>query len=136
MVETARLESVLALTGYEGSNPSFSAIHFRSPSHLIGRLLLMSALPTHLDSSHHGGVYFKIGVLLILSSFLPWLVLPVAAWFAPTPGDKAAGSGALLVFAEVLFWSGTLLSGRDVWAAVKSAGWKKVIPELLKRLQG
>ena len=26
MVETARLESVLALTGYEGSNPSFSAI--------------------------------------------------------------------------------------------------------------
>jgi hypothetical protein len=43
VVETARLESVLALTGYEGSNPSFSAIHFRSPSHLIVRLLLSPA---------------------------------------------------------------------------------------------
>jgi len=73
-------------------------------------------------------VSFKIGVLLILSSFLPWLVLPVAAWFASTPEDKAAWSGGLLVLAEVLFWSGTLLSGREVWAAVKSARWKKVIP--------
>ena len=103
---------------------------------LLTAHLALSALPTHLDSSHHGGVSLKVGVLLILSSFLPWLVLPVAAWFAPTPEDKAAWSGALVVLAEVLFWSGTLLSGRDVWGAVKSAGWKKVIPELLKRLRG
>lgn len=77
----------------------------------------------------------KIGVILMFASALPWLAMPVAAWLAPTAGAKAAWSTALFVAAEILFWGGVLLAGRDVWNAAKQAGWKRVIPELLRKLR-
>lgn len=77
----------------------------------------------------------KIGVILMFASALPWLAMPVAAWLAPTAGAKAAWSTALFVAAEILFWGGVLLAGRDVWTAAKQAGWKRVIPELWRRLR-
>lgn len=77
----------------------------------------------------------KIGIILLLVSVLPWLAIPVAVWLAPTAGAKAAWSSALVAEAELLFWGGMLLSGRDVWTTAKRAGWKRVIPELWRRLR-
>lgn len=77
----------------------------------------------------------KIGVILMFASALPWLALPFAAWLAPTGGAKAAWSTGLLIAAEVLFWGGVLLAGRDVWTTAKQAGWKRVIPELWRQLR-
>jgi len=77
----------------------------------------------------------KIGISLILASALPWLALPLAAWFAAGAGAKAAWSTALLVAAEALFWGGVALAGGDVWAAAKQAGWRRVLPELWARLR-
>lgn len=77
----------------------------------------------------------KIGVILMFASALPWLALPLAAWLAPTAGAKAAWSTGLFIAAEVLFWGGVLLAGRDVWNSAKQAGWKRVIPELWRKLR-
>jgi hypothetical protein len=77
----------------------------------------------------------KTGVILMLGSALPWIALPVAAWLAPTAAAKAAWSTGLLIAAEIMFWGGVLLAGKDVWLAAKQAGWKRVIPELVRRLR-
>ncbi|MFM8334923.1 MAG: transporter suffix domain-containing protein [Opitutaceae bacterium] len=77
----------------------------------------------------------KIGVILMFASALPWLAMPVAAWLAPTAGAKAAWSTGLFIAAEILFWGGVLLAGRDVWKSAREAGWKRVIPELWRKLR-
>ncbi|MFM8756088.1 MAG: transporter suffix domain-containing protein [Limnohabitans sp.] len=51
----------------------------------------------------------KLGIALILVSALPWLALPLAAWWAPSVAAKVAWSTGLLVAAEVLFWAGVAL---------------------------
>lgn len=78
---------------------------------------------------------FKTGVFLILASFIPWLFLPVAVWLAPTSGEKASYSGLLVLIGEVLFWSGILLAGREVWTSVRALGWRKLLPALLNKLR-
>lgn len=77
----------------------------------------------------------KIGVLLMLASVVPWIALPIAAWLAPTAGSKAAWSAGLFIAAEVLFWGGVLLAGKDVWMTAKQAGWRRMLPELLRKLR-
>jgi hypothetical protein len=79
-------------------------------------------------------VALKLGIALILASALPWLALPLAAWWAPSIVAKVAWSTGLLVASEALFWAGVLLAGRDVWAAAKQAGWRRVVPQLWGRL--
>jgi hypothetical protein len=77
----------------------------------------------------------NLGILLILASFIPWILLPVAAWLAPSTGAKGAWSGGLVILGEALFWPGLLLAGKETWKIAKARGWKGVIPELLSRLR-
>ncbi len=73
---------------------------------------------------------FRLGVVAIIVSFLPWLALAVA----PLLGLPIAGAAAgAIVAAEVLFWSGLALAGKDTWQAVKANGWRRA-PGVLVRL--
>ena len=57
----------------------------------------------------------KLGLVLIIISFLPWLIIAVIVPFLPISlAQKAILVPALLVLAEVLFWPGTLLVGKEV----------------------
>jgi hypothetical protein len=57
----------------------------------------------------------KLGLGLIIISFLPWLAIAVIVPFLPISlAQKAILVPALLVLAEVLFWPGTLLVGKEV----------------------
>ena len=57
----------------------------------------------------------KLGLVLIIISFLPWLIIAVIVPFLPISlAQKAILVPALLVMAEVLFWPGTLLVGKEV----------------------
>ncbi len=57
----------------------------------------------------------KLGLGLMIISFLPWLIIAVIVPFLPIPlAQKALLVPALLVFAEVLFWLGVLLVGKEV----------------------
>jgi hypothetical protein len=56
----------------------------------------------------------KLGLILIIISFLPWLLIAVALPFLPISlAQKAMIVPALLLLAEILFWLGTLLVGKE-----------------------
>ena len=57
----------------------------------------------------------KLGLVLIIISFLPWLIIAVIVPFLPVSlAQKAILIPVLLVLAEVLFWLGALLVGKEV----------------------
>jgi hypothetical protein len=57
----------------------------------------------------------KLGLVLIIISFLPWLIIAVIVPFLPISlGQKGLLIPALLILAEVLFWLGALLVGKEV----------------------
>ncbi|MEO3706237.1 transporter suffix domain-containing protein [Trichormus azollae] len=57
----------------------------------------------------------KLGLFLIIISFLPWLAIAIILPFIPlSVAQKALLVPALLVFAEVIFWLGVLLVGKEV----------------------
>ena len=57
----------------------------------------------------------KLGLVLIIISFLPWLIIAVIVPFLPSSlAQKAILVPVLLVLAEVLFWLGALLVGKEV----------------------
>ena len=57
----------------------------------------------------------KLGLGLIIISFLPWLIIAVIVPFLPISlGQKGLLIPALLILAEVLFWLGALLVGKEV----------------------
>jgi hypothetical protein len=57
----------------------------------------------------------NLGLILIIISFSPWLAIAVIVPFLPISlAEKALLVPALLVLAEVLFWTGVLLVGKEV----------------------
>ncbi|MEA5577878.1 transporter suffix domain-containing protein [Anabaena sp. UHCC 0451] len=57
----------------------------------------------------------KLGLVLIIVSFSPWLAIAIILPFLPiSVAQKALLVPALLVLAEVIFWFGVLLVGKEV----------------------
>ncbi|WP_330219529.1 transporter suffix domain-containing protein [Peribacillus muralis] len=73
--------------------------------------------------------FYKIGMAFLIISLLTWII-PVIAPFMPFSAAGKAGviTGAI-VFAEVMFWVGALLVGKEVAAKYKSylnpKNWRK-----------
>ena len=74
-------------------------------------------------------ILYKIGIGLLIISVLSWLI-PLIIPFTDFPTKVKAGiiTGGL-IFAEVMFWVGALLVGKEVAAKFKSylnpINWKK-----------
>lgn len=87
------------------------------------------AIPKDKETKVKKSIFYKIGIAFIILSFLSWLI-PLIAPFTPLPIKVKAGviTGAL-IFAEVIFWIGALLVGKEVAAKFKSylnpKGWRK-----------
>jgi hypothetical protein len=75
-------------------------------------------------------VWFRVGLIAIVASFLPWLAIAVAPLFGLSLGAGMGLVGALLVLAEVLFWTGLALAGKDTWQSIKAYGWRRAPREL------
>jgi len=57
----------------------------------------------------------KLGFILIVLSFLPWVAIPLVVPFLPlSAAQKALTIPVLLVVAEILFWLGILVVGKEV----------------------
>ncbi|MCY7321926.1 MAG: transporter suffix domain-containing protein [Phormidesmis sp. CAN_BIN36] len=56
----------------------------------------------------------KLGVGLILVSFLPWLAVAVAPFLAVSIAQKAVLIPVLIGIAELMFWIGILMVGKEV----------------------
>jgi len=78
---------------------------------------------------------FRLGVLLILGSFVPWIILPAVPWLAEGTTARLSLSGGLIALGELLFWPGLALSGKEAWNSAKSHGWRRVVPELFRKLR-
>jgi hypothetical protein len=74
-------------------------------------------------------IKFKIGVILMVISIISFLMLPVIPFLDIEKGMKYAVTTALFVFAEVTFWVGGILMGKELFDKYKSLlnpkNWKK-----------
>jgi hypothetical protein len=68
---------------------------------------------------------FRFGILAIVASFLPWLAIALAPLVGLSLAGAAGFVGAAVVVAEVLFWGGLALAGKDTWQAVRAEGWRR-----------
>lgn len=72
---------------------------------------------------------YKVGMGLIISSFIFW-VLPLGIPFLPLTGRwKAISITSTLVIAEVFFWIGALMVGKEAARRIRTAfnpkNWKR-----------
>ncbi|MEA5553189.1 transporter suffix domain-containing protein [Anabaena cylindrica UHCC 0172] len=79
----------------------------------------------------------KLGLVLIIVSFFPWLAIAIIIPFLPiSVAQKALLIPALLVLAEIIFWFGILLVGKEVAQRYKrylSFRYLKILLRKLKR---
>jgi hypothetical protein len=72
---------------------------------------------------------FKIGLILIIVCMPFFLAIPVVPFLKLESGMKITISTVLLVAGEILFWSGGLLLGKELFSKYKSyfnpKNWKK-----------
>jgi hypothetical protein len=50
---------------------------------------------------------------LVTFSFIPWMLLPTIPWWPLSIEQKLLASGVLLTIAELLFWAGALIVGKQ-----------------------
>lgn len=77
---------------------------------------------------------FRVGISLILLSIVPWLTLVVAPLAGASLVSGAGLIAAAVVVAEVMFWSGLALAGKDTWQTVKAKGFRRAPRELARLL--
>jgi hypothetical protein len=75
-------------------------------------------------------VLFRVGLLAIALSVVPWLVIAAAPLFGLSLGASAGLVAGSLVVAEVLFWIGLLMTGKQTWQTIKARGWRHAPQEL------
>jgi hypothetical protein len=68
----------------------------------------------------------RAGVLLIALSAVGWLLILAVPALGPGGARSAAVVAGLVVGAEVVFWLGLALAGRDTWALAREHGWRGV----------
>lgn len=74
-------------------------------------------------------IKFKIGLVLLVISIVAFLMLPIIPFLDIEKGAKYIVSTALFIFAEVTFWVGGILMGKELFDKYKSLlnpkNWKK-----------
>jgi hypothetical protein len=75
-------------------------------------------------------VYVRAGVLLIVLALLCWLAIPLVPFAGMGGGATAAAIGGLVVLAEIVFWIGVVLIGRETWRLTREQGWRRLPAEL------
>ncbi len=63
---------------------------------------------------------FKIGLILVILSCLFFLSLPLILFLSLAGNTKIAITTILFIIAEITFWSGGLLLGKELFSKYKS----------------
>ena len=56
----------------------------------------------------------KLGIILIIISFILWIFILAAPFLEISTTLKAAIVGIFVVLGEIFFWGGTVLVGKDI----------------------
>jgi hypothetical protein len=79
-------------------------------------------------------MWFRVGLMAIVLSFVPWLAIAAAPLLGLPLGAIAGLVAGSLVLAEVLFWAGLAMAGKDTWQTIKARGWRRAPRELSRLL--
>ncbi len=80
----------------------------------------------------HSAAAFRFGVLVIVISFVPWLALAVLPFAGLDGADTGVLVAVAVIVAELLFWAGTAVAGRQVWQVIRRIGWRRAPVALLR----
>jgi hypothetical protein len=75
---------------------------------------------------------FRVGLIAIALSVVPWIVVAATPLLGLSLGAVAGLVAGSLVAAEVLFWAGLALVGKDTWQTVKAQGLRRAPRELAR----
>lgn len=56
----------------------------------------------------------KLGLVLIIISFILWIFILVAPWLPISTALKAGIITIFIILGEIFFWGGTVLVGKDI----------------------
>lgn len=56
----------------------------------------------------------KLGIVLIIISFILWIFILGAPWLPMSTVLKASMVTILIILGEIFFWGGTVLVGKDI----------------------
>ena len=76
---------------------------------------------------------FRLGVVAMGVSFIPYLALGLVPFVGVSLAGAAGMVAAVLIAAEVIFWSGLMLAGADARSAIRTHGWTSA-PRILWRM--
>jgi uncharacterized membrane protein YfbV (UPF0208 family) len=75
---------------------------------------------------------YRVGIVLIVLSVLPWAAMPFLAmpFMGLSATQAGVAAGVLFVVAEVLFYAGIALAGKEAYTRLKSRikTWFQTIP--------
>ncbi|MDQ0220430.1 transporter suffix domain-containing protein [Peribacillus cavernae] len=84
---------------------------------------------TQFSKKKKNPVIYKIGIYLIIISFLLWLVPVIVPFLSITATVKVTLVTGALITAEILFWIGVAIVGKEVASKYRSylnpRNWKK-----------
>jgi len=68
----------------------------------------------------------RLGAGLIAASCLLWVVLLLVPLVPGSVAQRAARGGVIFLSAEILWWVGVAMIGREAWRVVRSQGWRRL----------
>jgi hypothetical protein len=75
-------------------------------------------------------MWFRVGLIAIALSLVPWLAIAAAPLLGLPLGSSVGLVAGSVVVAEVLFWIGLAMVGKDTWQTIKARGWRRAPREL------
>jgi hypothetical protein len=68
----------------------------------------------------------RIGLALVVLGSIVWLAIPAAPLLSASAAEAAGLATVLFIVAEVTFWGGVALAGKDAWTTVRSNPWRQL----------
>src|SRR5690625_7529107 len=66
-----------------------------------------------------GSIFYRIGITLITISLFIWIIPIVVPFLSISGGLKASLIGGAVLIAEILFWVGAVLAGKEVATRIR-----------------
>ena len=89
--------------------------------------------PPDVVAAPRATIWTRSGVVLLALSVVLWLPIPIVPFLDLSAADAVAVVGALVISAEVAFWSGAALAGPE--AARRTRSWFRRAREAPERTE-
>lgn len=80
----------------------------------------MDEKPITKEKESKKSIYYKTGIGLLIVSLLLWLIPLITSSTPLSTKTKAGIITSAIIFAEVMFWGGALLVGKEIASKFKS----------------